>query len=516
MAIPQTDFKKGKTSGAIAVIDRIYKLEPKQDAWWAEQIEVKAGNELQPLVHGDSYYENLIQALERAGNRIYITGWVMEAEFPLMRKKGHPAHRNAETAIGEVLRRAALRGVDVRILVWHNLLAALEVDFDATHYRTVFDSKSTKILVRELPEPVLHQKSVVVDGTTAYCGGIDISKLGGDHWDTGNHKNEGSGDKPLQRFRAKKLDNKYWHDVQIKVTGNAVAVIERNFIERWQDAAGVNKPDRPFRSHLSSGGRGKTRVQVIRTIPPSPEPVVTPMDGSGGDDTFGETRQAEPYRSRNSEEYSTLEFYGRAIVNAQRFIYIENQYFTCDLLIELLKQRLQANKQLSVVVLLPIKSELSVPDEIQRQNRSASFSRAVAKEHIVTAQVAQQLKSIDSSRVFFAAPINATNEEIYVHAKVMIADDLYATVGSANFSERSMYADFELGVAWTDPSDNSIQGFREKLWSEHLGLKKDEFPNLKDGKLSIAKFWQERLANKEWKERRIMEWKPADKTQQKP
>jgi phospholipase D1/2 len=158
-----------------------------------------------------------------------------------------------------------------------------------------------------------------------------------------------------------------------------------------------------------------------------------------------------------------LEFYGRAIVNAQRFVYIENQYFTCEFLIELLAKRLQANKDLSIVVLLPKKSEISVPDEVQYQQFRAWISRRFASEPIVAARAVQRLRGIDSNRVFFASPIKAAREDFYVHAKVMVVDDLFATIGSANFSQRSMFIDFELGVAWTSSDGKSTRGLRETL-----------------------------------------------------
>jgi len=60
---------------------------------------------------------------------------------------------------------------------------------------------------------------------------------------------------------------------------------------------------------------------------------------------------------------------------------------------------------------------------------------------------------------------------IYVHAKVSIVDDRWATAGSANLNSRGMSHDAELNVAVLD--DDFARGLRQSLWAEHLGLRDD-------------------------------------------
>jgi phosphatidylserine/phosphatidylglycerophosphate/cardiolipin synthase-like enzyme len=57
---------------------------------------------------------------------------------------------------------------------------------------------------------------------------------------------------------------------------------------------------------------------------------------------------------------------------------------------------------------------------------------------------------------------------IYVHAKVGVVDDRWATVGSANLNSRSMSHDAELNLAVLDQA--FARGLRLSLWAEHLGL----------------------------------------------
>lgn len=65
---------------------------------------------------------------------------------------------------------------------------------------------------------------------------------------------------------------------------------------------------------------------------------------------------------------------------------------------------------------------------------------------------------------------------IYVHSKMMIVDDAYIIVGSANINERSMSGtrDTEMAVGCWQPRFNDfspygdVHMFRMSLWAEHL------------------------------------------------
>lgn len=72
---------------------------------------------------------------------------------------------------------------------------------------------------------------------------------------------------------------------------------------------------------------------------------------------------------------------------------------------------------------------------------------------------------------------------IYVHAKMMIVDDEYIIIGSANINQRSMDGarDSEIAMgayqphhlAARQPARGQIHGFRMSLWYEHLGMLDD-------------------------------------------
>lgn len=74
---------------------------------------------------------------------------------------------------------------------------------------------------------------------------------------------------------------------------------------------------------------------------------------------------------------------------------------------------------------------------------------------------------------------------IYVHSKMMIVDDEYIIVGSANINERSLNGarDSEIAMgayqphqlATHRPATGQIHGFRMALWYEHLGMLDNKF-----------------------------------------
>nr|CAD1834829.1 unnamed protein product [Ananas comosus var. bracteatus] len=75
---------------------------------------------------------------------------------------------------------------------------------------------------------------------------------------------------------------------------------------------------------------------------------------------------------------------------------------------------------------------------------------------------------------------------IYVHAKMMIVDDEYIIIGSANINQRSMDggrdSEIAMGAYQPDylmttkqPAKGQIHGFRLALWFEHLQRLDDDF-----------------------------------------
>jgi phosphatidylserine/phosphatidylglycerophosphate/cardiolipin synthase-like enzyme len=57
--------------------------------------------------------------------------------------------------------------------------------------------------------------------------------------------------------------------------------------------------------------------------------------------------------------------------------------------------------------------------------------------------------------------------DVYVHSKLMIVDDVFTTLGSANINTRSMQVDSELNICVEDPAVS--RPLREHLFGVHTG-----------------------------------------------
>ena len=60
---------------------------------------------------------------------------------------------------------------------------------------------------------------------------------------------------------------------------------------------------------------------------------------------------------------------------------------------------------------------------------------------------------------------NAKYKPVYVHSKLLLVDDLFFTLGSANINARSLLSDTELNIAMPSPKTTKL--WRERLWEMH-------------------------------------------------
>ncbi|WP_339493241.1 phospholipase D-like domain-containing protein, partial [Pseudomonas sp. EA_15y_Pfl2_R67] len=88
---------------------------------------------------------------------------------------------------------------------------------------------------------------------------------------------------------------------------------------------------------------------------------------------------------------------------------------------------------------------------------------------------------------------------VYIHSKLMIINDVFTTLGSANINTRSMQVDSELNIAheWMSVT----QALRRRLWDLHTGERGSQ-----DDPKKAFDAWQEII--KENKDRQTKGWSP--------
>ena len=109
---------------------------------------------------------------------------------------------------------------------------------------------------------------------------------------------------------------------------------------------------------------------------------------------------------------------------------------------------------------------------------------------------------------------NSEGVPVYVHAKITVVDDVWASVGSDNYNRRSWSHDSEISCAVIDterderePVDPAGLGdgarkfardLRLQLWREHLGRADGDDADLIDPVQAVAKFRETAVALDRW------------------
>ncbi len=430
------------------------------------------GNHVTPLIDGMSYFRRLAEVLSSVGrgHRVRFTDWRSDGDERL--DDGGP---EVATLLAQVVR----RGADVRGLVWRSHTDRLS--FSSKENRRLADEVNGAGGEVLLDERVRrggshHQKLVVVrhpddpDEEVAFVGGIDLCH--GRRDDT-NH---------LGDVQAIRIDRRYgprppWHDVQIEVRGPAVADLDRTFEERWSDPTPLDHSN-IWRASASRVTRRSRRASAL------PDPLkVPPGRGTHAVQvlrTYPVRRPRYPFAPHG--ERSVARAFAKAADRARALVYIEDQFFWSEDAAEVLAGALERQRELRVIIVVP-----RYPDKDGR------FSGPPSR--ISQLQAVDRLRRAGGARVAIYNLENTAGTPIYVHAKVCIIDDVWASIGSDNLNRRSWTHDSEVACAVIDstldrrtPADPGGMGdgsrlfardLRLSLWAEHLGRSRDD-PGLLD------------------------------------
>jgi phosphatidylserine/phosphatidylglycerophosphate/cardiolipin synthase-like enzyme len=392
---------------------RLGQLSPPDDGslWAAGEPAPREGNALEILIDGAQALPRIAEAIAGARQHVHIAGWHVTADFGLTRDASASPLRDL---LGELAER-----VDVRVLLWGGSPLPVFTP-DRAAVRRVRDELMRGTRVRcaldthERPMHCHHEKLVIVDGQVAFVGGIDITSLGGDRYDTSDH--------PMRSRLG-------WHDAASRIAGPAVADVAQHFAARWRETTGES-----IETGQAPATSGDVALQVVRTVP------------------------EKVYEAFPHGDFRILESYTRALRSARKLVYLESQFLWSAQVVEILAAKLRRPPadDFRVVVLLPAKP-----------NNGADSTRG---------QLAQLVRADDGAERFLATTISARTGRLsgpmYVHAKIAIVDDRWLTLGSANLNEHSLFNDTEMNIVTCDV--NVARQTRLRLWSEHLERPTDE------------------------------------------
>ncbi|WP_197379263.1 phospholipase D-like domain-containing protein [Mycolicibacterium mengxianglii] len=422
-------------------------LIPGQTCWRVERAEQFAS-----LIDGADYFRYAKAAMLRAQHRIILIGWDFDTRILFERGGKTLAGPNQMGTFLRWLVRARpeleiyLLRSNVRLLpafegLWGRVTPVALLNWlNSERLRFAIDGAHP---IGAVP----HQKIAVVDDALALCGGIDFTI---DRWDTREHLD----DNPFRRALGRNYGPR--HEVAVAVDGPAARALGEQARDRWHNATGQRLA--PVEGAHVVWPRGlepilrNVDVGIARTLPAH----------DGGD----EVREVEALNLA-------------AIAAARHTIYLENQYLASRTLADALADRLREPDGPEVVLVMPRNSESRLEEEAMDSARHRLLRMLwAADEH-------------DRLGVYW--PVTDGGAPIYVHAKVLVADDRLLRIGSSNLNNRSMGFDSECDVAVEDAAvedaavergpqardrddvRTAITAIRDELIGEHLGVPAKEF-----------------------------------------
>ena len=301
-----------------------------------------------------------------------------------------------------------------------------------------------------------HQKFAVIDCRVAVIGGLDVDER---RYDDKRH-----------RQRA----DRTWHDLSVELEGPAVADAAAHFRNCWN----TELPRfRAIAEHWTSG------IERALALDPLVEIVHEPIPPPPAGEAMVQAVRTVSIRDRRlfaigprPHVMELAEAHRRLIGSAETLLYIEAQFLRYRDAAAWIAKRALERPQLQVIIVLP-----SAPEEVafdgdrRSPHRHGEWLQAKALSMLVR-------KLGDRIGLFsLAKPAAATADEkemsadrgaifgagaIYLHAKLLIADDARALVSSANINGRSLRWDTEFGLLWDDQA--GVAAFRRQSWTQLL------------------------------------------------
>ncbi len=346
-------------------------------------------NQVELLEGGDMLFPRMCKAIDEAREEVWLATYIFHND-------------PAATAVADALKRAAERGVEVHLVVdGFGSIASMST------VRETFVGSAVKL---EVFRPLdrwyswlqpgqlrrLHQKLCVCDGQVAFVGGINLI-------DDRNDMNHGWADLPRLDFA-----------VQIKgplagpVGATARAMWTRAHLSRdWRDEA---------RLLVRSARPVKEALNLVRQVRGLPEPAEKVLDENAPMVALFLVR--DNVRQRRAIEHA----YIRAIKHAQHRVDIAVPYFYPG---KRFRAALRGAAQRGVQVRLLMQGKVDF--------RVAAMAARALYDELRAAGV----------QIYEYTPA-------FLHAKVAVVDDDWATVGSSNIDPLSLLLNLEANVIVQD------------------------------------------------------------------
>ncbi|HLV46364.1 MAG TPA: cardiolipin synthase [Flavobacterium sp.] len=345
-------------------IDEIRKTSPELAQTFQYLVNTKnsfptSNNQVDLLINGEAKFPKLIDDIKRAQHHIHLEYYIVE-----------------EDDFGKMLMNLLVekveQGIEVRLLV---------DAFGSSTFTKRQDYYRSKGIEFEIMLPVRfhslansnyrdHRKIAVIDGVIGYAGGINLS----------------------QKYSNDYANEVYWRDTSARIYGDAVKVLQVQFLLHWQLASETDfKYDKVYFPEIS---------QTLEHLPMTY--------------AFSSPGKSIPY---------TMEVMINCIMNAKKSVKLCTPYFipTDEFRTALFVAK---SKGIEVELMLPYQGDSYVV-----QSASMSFLKRLAERNI---------------KIFMY-------QKGFIHAKTISIDGQTLFVGSTNLDTRSFLINFEFSAIMNSP-----------------------------------------------------------------
>lgn len=334
------------------------------------------GNRVTLLVDGPTTYKAMFAAIDKAHDNINMETYIFDPD-------------ETGEKFADALIRKQQEGVQVNLI--YDSVGALNTP--AQFFQRMRDS-GINVLEYNPVNPLKlrkgwdvnqrnHRKLLIVDGDTAFVGGINISGVYSSSGSSSFGSSSSKQKKEKHEERKQEKEQIPWRDTHIRIEGPVVSEFQKLFMTDWQEQQGEPLPSRNYLPKQKTKGE-----QVVRAIGSTP---------------------LQPY----SQMYVTLI---SAINSAETSIYITNAYFVPD---PQLKEALKnaAERGVDVRLILPGKTDSSLVWYASRSHYAGLLE--------------------DGVKIY-------ERQDALLHAKTAVIDDVWSTIGSTNLDWRSFLHNQEL------------------------------------------------------------------------
>ncbi|HTK84572.1 MAG TPA: VTT domain-containing protein [Patescibacteria group bacterium] len=416
------------------------------------------------LIDCANYYRALHEAIFKAQHSIFILGWDIDSRIELLRGSEAKEAGCPATFFDLIQWKARCHPqMEIYLNRWNYSIFFVEQReaFSDLKWRIHSPPNIHYCLDGQIPYGASHhQKVVVIDDEIAFCGGMDVALA---RWDHREHhpKEAGRADPANLAGPEKKVPFDPYHDIQIVVSGPIAAAFGELARERWRLAAGfdpiavrqANFENAPYAWPASAKTcLSNVDAAIALTIPPEYD---------------------QPPVKQIERLYIDL------IRRAEKFIYMENQYYTHLPVAYALNRQLRKKPDLRVLAVGCHNPHGRIEGESMWSGR-VKFGDVLRSGGV-------------ADRALLAYPMSREDGEekdIHIHSKIMIIDDRYLRVGSSNCNHRSMGFDTEcdLVIEADEATRPAIAAIRNDLIREHTGRELADIERLAQGEAKVEEF----------------------------